>query len=159
MLYHLAMNDIRGNGIAGHVMVWDCVQVWCCDPSAGRKGPAWKHKAPGASALNWRGRRIKSRLMSSRCVQGGAAEEAWWCSCSFSRNNLSGLGATDLFLYARSDNIAGDIFLRRNFQSCRQLISSRLQPLKPWIHPDLFRRSSPKKDCPLYEQKTKEYLL
>ena len=34
--------------------------------------------------------------------------------------------------------IAGDIFQRRNFQGCRQPISSRLQPLKLRIHHDAF---------------------
>ena len=83
-------------------MVWDCMQVWCCDPSAGRKGPAWKHKAPGAGALNWRGRRIKSRLMSSRCVQLEPVQQN------------------------RRDGAAAD-FQGTTFQSWRQLTFSRLQ--------------------------------
>ena len=44
-------------------------------PIGWKEGAAWDYKAPGASALNWRGRRIKSRLMSSRCVQGGVQQK------------------------------------------------------------------------------------
>ena len=59
--------DIRGHGSSRHVMGSYASLV--LRPIGWKEGAAWDYKAPGASALNWRGRRIKSRLMSSRCVR------------------------------------------------------------------------------------------
>ena len=126
----------------------DCMQVWCCDPSAGGRGSAWEHKAPGAIALNWRGRWIKSRLMSRRCVQ----QEEGECSLImqlllFQEKPFRAGGnwplpdCNNLCLIFQMKSTkkmiasgAGAIFQSRKFQGCRQPISSRLQPLKLEIH-------------------------
>ena len=145
---HLGLCDIRGCGMGWHVMARDCMQVWCCDPSAGGRGSAWEHKAPGAIALNWRGRWIKSRLMSRRCVQ----QEEGECSVImqlllFQEKPFRAGGnwplpdCNNLCLIFQMKSTkkmiasgAGAIFQSRKFQGCRQPISSRLQPLKLEIH-------------------------
>ena len=139
---------VTSEGAEWDGMLWVRMQVWCCDPSAGGRGSAWEHKAPGAIALNWRGRWIKSRLMSRRCVQ----QEEGECSVImqlllFQEKPFRAGGnwplpdCNNLCLIFQMKSTkkmiasgAGAIFQSRKFQGCRQPISSRLQPLKLEIH-------------------------